>query len=333
MFRVIGVTGKQLRLYDLETGKVMEVEEEEATKTGLDVLPTFELNVLASREDREYYVLYALRDTYVLVDKSGKTIKVDIDSCKKIADKLINMRLREGELVFFDKSREFESYLDIDKDAVRDSVVDADTVIVPSYIRRLCKKAFKGSGIKYLKLPNVEVIEPKAFINSDISVIDCGNSLREIGYEAFRGCSNLNFIRGLKKLESVGSRAFANCENLQYFPFRQIRSEAISIGEEAFKKTGILSVDFTGNIEVSIGDRAFKGCDLILEVSLPGKSSIGDYAFYGCVALVKLKLPYALQVGQYAFGDTKGLSSVELNTGEIHSTAFEGSLHRGAEAV
>ena len=331
MYRVIGVTSSNnLRLFNLDRQEVIEVTDAEAK--GLDILPTYESNILTSRRDKEYYVLYALRDDYILIDKKGQLINVKANKCMQIADKLINMQIKDGKLTFFDTTREKECYFDIENDMIKDCYADIETLVVPSYIRRICKKAFKGSSVKYLKLPHVEVVEPKAFINSQLSVIDFGNSLKTIGYEAFRGCANLNFVRGLQNLTKVENKAFANCLNLQYFPFRQIRSEEITIGEEAFMKTGILTVDFTDrSAEVNIDARAFKNCDLITGVEIAGHSDIGDYAFCGCRALKNLTIANAKTIGQDAFADTVSLSNVEVNSANIHSTAFEGSLYEGAE--
>lgn len=335
MYRIIGLTTSDdtmnIRLYDCATQEIITVSKTEAESKKLDMLPTFEKNILMSRGNKEYYALQALMDNeYKLITKDDTIIKVSDKECFNLAKKeqLINMQIINDELVFLDKSRESEQYLDITDDTITMSYIQGEeSVVIPSYIRRIGAQAFKGTTIKYLRLNNVEVIEDSAFAYSGVSIIDCRGLLRVIGAEAFHNCEELSFVRGLQSIQQIGDRAFANCKKLQYFPFNQIKSLNISFGEQCFRNTVLLNLNLDACVKsIEIKKRAFKNCAFLTEISLKGSAAIADYAFYGCKSLKHASIRKATDIGTYAFGGTRRLKQLEIPSNiHIHSTAFEGS--------
>lgn len=327
-FRVIGVTELGLlRLYDEVNNRVRVVDVSAIRDEELDILPTYEIAVLQSRSDREYYVLRASKNEYKLVTKEGQLITVTPEQMYTLADKLINMHIKNKTLQFYDTTRINEKYFDIHGDILEESAPKTPEAIrIPSYVRRISKKAFKNNSSLYIQLTNVEVIEPKAFINSAVTVINLNNKTVEIGYDAFKGCSRLNFVRGVGALRNIGKRAFAECTNLQYFPFNTVAGDLL-IDEEAFRNTGLQTICFTnGESEVDIRERAFKNCDFITKLESNGLTSVADYALYGCRGLESIALGNNRNIGKYAFSNTERLKTVNIaNSDNIHNLAFEGS--------
>lgn len=332
-YRVIGVTelGK-LRLFNEDTGELRVVGESDIKAEGLDVLPTYEMAVLKGRMESEYYVLHAMKDSYKIVSKDGKILTLAPEQMYKISPKLINMGIKNNTLYFYDRTRMSEQYFDIRGDVLEESDIKTpETICIPSYVRKISKKAFKDNKSLYIKLTNVEVIESKAFINSKVTIIDLNNGTSELGNDAFKGCYNLSFVRGVGALKRVGKRAFADCNNLQYFPFNQIKGD-ILIDEEAFKGTNLQLICFTNNeSRVDIKERAFKNCDFITKLESNGSTAVADYALYGCRGLESIHLGANKEIGRYAFGNTYRLSSVVIaNQSVVHKTAFVDSGWEGA---
>ena len=82
-----------------------------------------------------------------------------------------------------------------------------------------------------------------------------------------------------------------------------------------------------GELVVSIGNDAFRGCKFIEHVSFPeGLQSIGDRAFYGCSALTSITFPSSLKsVGSDAFTNCSLLTDVLIPLGveQIGNNCFK----------
>lgn len=325
MYRLIGATEQEhLRLYDELTGKVRTATRREAGK--LDILPTAELSTLMNTRGKKYYVLHVLPDSYVLVDKTGKIKRVTPDSCKDIIDDISNMYLYEGKPTFYDKSRVDEASFVIKGDTVVEYLGSAETLRIPSYVRKIADGVFQGVTAKYAKLVSVKEIGKRAFADCpNLVVVDCNDNLVKVDEGAFEGCKYLNFVRGVARLRTVDKQAFRGCINLQYFPFNLITSD-LTIGDEAFTGTQLLSIKLAEGVGIQVGKRAFKGCPFIKDIDLSGSATIKDFAFSECVGLESLSLQGVGNIGKGAFADTARLLNVKLNdTVEVHRFAFEDS--------
>ena len=89
------------------------------------------------------------------------------------------------------------------------------------------------------------------------------NSVRSIGYEAFRGCSGLTKLTLPDSVTSIGNYAFSDC-------------------------SGMTELTLPNSVR-SIGDYAFFYCSGMTELTLPNSvTSIVDYAFSECSGLAKI---------------------------------------------
>ena len=166
-----------------------------------------------------------------------------------------------------------------------------------------------------------------------------GNSVTEIGNEAFRDCSNLKLVINLSNL--TFSRGGSNYGYVAYYADRVINAPNGSIVEDfVFSKTEnvntlitylgnatelILPTDFNGENYI-IGASAFEGCWDLTSVTIPNSvTSIGDYAFSGCDGLTSVTIPNSVtEIGDYAFSGCTGLTSITIpnSVTEIGSGAF-----------
>ena len=194
-------------------------------------------------------------------------------------------------------------------------------------------------------------IKESAFIfSSDVTGIILPESITEIGYEAFNGCSNLQYNEyggGLylgsennpymslikAKDDSVGDiiihkntkiicdRAFEHCENIESIIVEEGNPVFYSSGNcliETSSKELILGcknsvIPDDGSV-TSIGDYAFSLCRGLISLTIPdGVTSIGDGAFWGCTNLVNVVIPHGVtSIGNNTFYYCTSLTSVTI---------------------
>lgn len=142
------------------------------------------------------------------------------------------------------------------------------------------------------------------------------DSIKKIGDEAFRGCSNVTYFSLPNQLETIGGRAFAGCSS--WNGQLDLPSSVTTIGGSAFEYCSAL----TGSLVlpeslISLGGGAFCGCSgfsggLTIPLSITsvesgtfqdcsglngtlvlhdGIKSLGDRAFGGCSFQGELQLP------------------------------------------
>lgn len=164
-----------------------------------------------------------------------------------------------------------------------------ECVKIPASVKEICAKAFYNcKRLKHVMFKDGTVSQSKSL-------------LTVIGEEAFRGCSNLEFIDFPAGLEEIRINAF--CES------------------------GLESVRTPSAVRV-ICPRAFFWCENLKTAVLnEGLEALGteeyrdddDGAFYGvfgCSALENISLPSTLKViGCGTFKDCKGLKGIQLPDG------------------
>lgn len=177
---------------------------------------------------------------------------------------------------------------------------------------------------------------------SYITKVIIPTTVTTIGYQAFYDCTRLeeidfkaeslnDFSSGAYVFENAGTDAadgtkvifastvkkvphyFSGCENVPpKFTSVQFEegSECSSIGNFAFNRTAITSIDLPETIK-SIGNYAFYNTTLTSIVLPDSLKSIGQYAFYGCEKLESINVPVNVtSIGIYAFYSTKSLKSI-----------------------
>ena len=135
-----------------------------------------------------------------------------------------------------------------------------------------------------------------------ITEITIPATVGSIGYDAFKGCSNLSSIVIPDGVTSIGGGAFAHCSCLT----------GISI------PAGV----------TSIGYETFTGCSSLISISIPDSvTDMGSHAFNKCSSLKHITLPYSLkEMGYDLFARCSSLESIIIpdSVTEIKSDVFNG---------
>ena len=151
-------------------------------------------------------------------------------------------------------------------------------------------------GIDAMVLPQgVESIGDRAFCGqSELRYVDMPDVIKEIGREAFKGCSSLaareifdDFTLTLpKELETIGVEAFSGCVTLKHILF--------------------------GDSVMNLNNSCFSGCKKLLNVNLPNSiKEIGIGCFSECTSLREVILGNGIQnIYTMAFGHCINLETV-----------------------
>ena len=138
-----------------------------------------------------------------------------------------------------------------------------------------------------------------------------GNSVKSIGYEAFRYCSNLTSVNIPDNVTKLDTRAFADCMNLTSV---NIAEGVKEIGYGAFYNCPNLTSVTIPNSATNVGEWAFERCSSLTSVSLPNTlSKISKGTFYECTGLTSVEIPNSVkEIGGWAFDNCSSLTSVEI---------------------
>ena len=136
------------------------------------------------------------------------------------------------------------------------------------------------------------------------------NSVTEIGYDAFYGCSGLTSVTIPNSVTSIGGYAFCECTGLTSVT---IPNSVTSIGGYAFAFcSGLTSVTIPNSV-TEIGDDAFYSCTGLTSVTIPNSvTSIGEDAFSGCTGLTSVTIPNSVtSIGSRAFAYCTNLPVID----------------------
>ncbi len=154
---------------------------------------------------------------------------------------------------------------------------DVEEIILPTSLERISAQAFQHT--KSLK---------------KVSFAKDGNQpqLKEIGYDAFYGCENLEEFEFCDSITKVDLGAFYECKKLKTFAFSSKNEPKI------------------------IGDYAFAWCDSLESVkNLDGVTSIGSSAFSNCVSLQRFTVPESCtEIKHAAFIHCDNLEDLTLSS-------------------
>lgn len=150
-------------------------------------------------------------------------------------------------------------------------------------------------------------------------------NLKNIGREAFCGCSSLRSITLPEGVTSIDDNAFQQCFALVSI---SIPDGVTNIGDNAFRMCSSLSSVSIPNSVTNIGNEAFRACTALSSLTIPeGVKNIGTGCFYGCSALQSVIIPNGVaDIGNYVFYMCSSLSSVSIhnNVTRIEDNAFSG---------
>ena len=164
---------------------------------------------------------------------------------------------------------------------------------------------------------------------NEITSVDIGSGVTNIGDYAFSGCQHLTTVKIDKysKITYIGQRAFQNCEFTSItlpegIPLTTIREAAF------FSCDKLQNIDLSGCYELTtIGKWAFGYCMKMATVNLPYYLiTIGEGAFENCYDLERINIPSTVTtIEKSAFSYCSDLASVTgmYNVNSIGAGAFE----------
>ena len=98
-----------------------------------------------------------------------------------------------------------------------DTIISRPTDYHPKDVltANMVRKPFSKIPKRKFKVPRgATVIDIVCFRNTNVKEVILPNSVKEIRWEAFSGCNNLEKIKLPASLESIGNCAFYRCKNL-----------------------------------------------------------------------------------------------------------------------
>lgn len=152
--------------------------------------------------------------------------------------------------------------------------------------------SYDGSG-GAVTIPNDVTSIGEAFNSAQgatITSITIPDTVTELDYGAFAGCTNIKSITIPKSVSKMDGSIFDGCTNLSNVVFQ--------------------------NSSSYLGDDAFEDCTSLTNIVLPiGATVIGSSAFYGCTALTNVTIPNTVtSIGNFAFMGCKNLKSATITS-------------------
>lgn len=171
----------------------------------------------------------------------------------------------------------------------------------------------------------IEEIEDRAFLDYVLlENVKLPNSLKIIGKEAFRGCSELKEVVLPNDIEEIQDCAFYKCISLRKVSFGD---KLKVIGNKSFENCAFDKIDFPDSV-ISIGNEAFSTCFNLRDIKFSlGLEKIGKQAFYRCASLRGVEFyDNLVDIGDRAFEFCVFLKKINIPSGvkEIKNRTFYG---------
>ena len=143
------------------------------------------------------------------------------------------------------------------------------------------------------------------------------DSVVEIGFRAFKGCSSLKEINIPDSVTKIGDKAFYDCRSLQKV---NIPDGVNEIGEGTFQYCESLQEINIPNSVTEMGVGSFSGCKSLQEIHIPDSVvEIGDCAFENCESLQKINIPDGVnEIGYGAFQWCESLKEINIPDSVTH---------------
>lgn len=164
------------------------------------------------------------------------------------------------------------------------------------------------------KTYSIVAIEDRAFKGATTlkSVDLSAANLTSVGKAIFADCSVLESIKFPAALTAISDNMFYGCSTLSATKNLEIPATVKTIGESAFRKSGIKGITLPAII-TEMGDNVFRTCTNLEKVVFADEmqlSSLPQYTFDGCSKLESFTLPSSTTIiGKNAFS---GCSSLKL---------------------
>jgi hypothetical protein len=155
-----------------------------------------------------------------------------------------------------------------------------DSVLIPSTVKKIGKKAFQRSSLKYIYFMQMVALHPVEF--AEACFMDCirlkevqlPSGLIEIPRFSFANCVRLEKINTPFRIQRIMEMAFWQCESLKHFDFT---TDIIEIGDSAFQSTNIYYAEISSNVK-KVGNLSFAHIvNLKAMVILGIEAEFGDY--------------------------------------------------------
>lgn len=219
------------------------------------------------------------------------------------------------------------------------------TVNIDSKVSKLVGTFMDFTNLQTVNIPQdsrLKEIGANAFSGcTQLSIIRIPDGVTSIGRDAFRGCINLQEIRIPNSVTKIDEDAFLNCNNLQTV---YIGKGTVDSFSDVFKNLNVQTVNITSGGIRKIKEETFMDCQSLVTVNIPiTVRAIGKRAFMGCINLRDVNInpdineepginPAIFEVGEMAFMVCPNLENVNIpeNITRINRYAFLGctSLQR-----
>jgi hypothetical protein len=211
-------------------------------------------------------------------------------------------------------------------------------IIIPDSVTSIGEMAFRGcSSLTEIIVgennSNYSSLDGVLFNKDRTTLIQCPggksgvytipDSVTEIGYYAFYGCSSLTNVTIPDSVTEIGDGAFDGCDKLPPVLFNE-GNEILVRYSSSNKETSYIIPDTV----TYIFGGAFQGCRKLKNVVIPDSITvIGDRGFYDCIRMTNIVIPDSVtSISRSAFRYCSSLTSIIIpdSVTEISGRAFQG---------
>ena len=126
-------------------------------------------------------------------------------------------------------------------------------VVLPDNLKSIGESAFESSGLKSIEFPqSLESIGASAFKDTGLTAVEWPDKVTEIPESCFEDCDCLVSVKIPETVLSIGARAFCIVYSDSELLSIDLPTSLISIGEYAFSRRPLTSVDIPATV-TSIG--------------------------------------------------------------------------------
>ncbi len=198
------------------------------------------------------------------VTSIGQSVFIYCDTLKKIEVSKENQAYLSADGVLYDKGQSSLICYPAGK-------TDLNSYTVPSTVKAIDVQAFRNcTALTKIILPmGIQNISERAFLGSGISEITIPDSVTFIGEAAFSYCDNLTEITIPGGIKEIGREAFLGCGKLTSV---KIMEGITSVGGGMFKQSGISEIIIPKSV-TNIADSAFYICNNLKTIKYAGSQN------------------------------------------------------------